>query len=159
MQSLISAHLYYTLCCRGGGALVTAERPPDGPPGSCGPRTAARVASLPGRYRLSAREIPPLLHDFFALPLSLGSGVDLQQRCTLARAPGYSSIPTTVQQQAQITMDETGWKEAGKRRWLWALVSTVAPLLHVASRRGGKVITTLLGSAFDGIASSDRLKA
>jgi hypothetical protein len=75
------------------------------------------VALLHGRYHISDREIPQLLHDFFALPLSLGSVVDLQQSCSLALAPISSAIQTTVQQQAHITMDETGWKEAGKRRW------------------------------------------
>jgi transposase len=117
------------------------------------------VALLHGRYRISDREIPQLLYDFFKLPLSLGSVVDLQHSCSLALAPVYSAIQTTVQQQAHINMDETGWKEAGKRRWLWVMVSTVATLFHVASSRAGKVITTLLGDTFDGIVSSDRLKS
>lgn len=159
VEPLITAHHYHTLCCPSCGQLVTASRPPDVPPGSFGSRTAASVALLHGRYRISDREIPQLLHDFFALPLSLGSVVDLQQSCSLALAPIYSAIQTIVQQQAHINMDETGWKEAGKRRWLWVAVSAVATLFHVASSRGGKVITRLLGSAFDGIVSSDRLKS
>jgi transposase len=155
----ITAHHYHTLCCRSCGDLVTASRPADVPPGSFGPRLAASVALLHGRYRISDREIPQLLHDFFKLPLCVGSVVDLQQSCSLALAPVYSAIQTTVQQQAHINMDETGWKEAGKRRWLWVVVSTVATLFHVASSRGGKVIATLLGETFDGIVSSDRLKS
>jgi transposase len=129
------------------------------PPGSFGPRTAATVALLHGRYRISDREIGQLLHDFFNLPLSLGSVVDLQQTSSTALAPIYTDIQTTVQQQSHVNMDETGWKEAGKRRWLWVVVSTVATLFHVAVSRGGKVITTLLGAEFDGIVSSDRLQA
>jgi transposase len=117
------------------------------------------VALLHGRYRISDREIPQLLHDFFELPLSLGSVVDLQQTSSAALAPIYSALQTTVQQQQQVNMDETGWKEAGKRRWLWVVVSTVATLFHVAKSRGGKVITTLLGASFDGIVTSDRLKS
>jgi transposase len=155
----ITAHHYHTVCCPGCGDLVTAERPADVPPGSFGPRTAATVAMLHGRYRISDREIPQLLHDFFALPISLGSVVDLQQTGSTALAPIYTAIQTTVQQQGQVNIDETGWKEAGKRRWLWVVVSTVATLFHVATSRGGKVITTLLGASFDGIVSSDRLKS
>jgi transposase len=117
------------------------------------------VALLHGRYRISDREIPQLLYDFFKLPLCLGSVVDLQQVSSQALAPVYSAIQTSVQQQAHINMDETGWKEAGKRRWLWVIVSTVATLFHVASSRAGKVITTLLGESFEGIVSSDRLKS
>jgi transposase len=112
-----------------------------------------------GRYRISDREIPHLLHDFAGLPISLGSVVDLQQTMSAALAPVYSDIQTTVQQQPHVNMDETGWKEAGKRRWLWVVVSAVATLFHVAASRGGKVITAVLGDGFGGIVSSDRLKS
>jgi transposase len=159
VEPLITAHHYHTLCCRTCGDLVTASRPADVPPGSFGPRIAASVALLHGRYRLSDREIPDLLYDLFNLPLSLGSVVDLQHSCSLALAPVYSAIQTSVQQQAHLNIDETGWKEAGKRRWLWVVVSTVATLFQVASSRAGKVITTLLGEVFEGIVSSDRLKS
>jgi transposase len=117
------------------------------------------VALLHGRYRISDREIPQLLYDFFKLPLSLGSVVELQQICSQSLAPVYNAIQTTVQQQAHINMDETGWKQAGKRCWLWVVVSTVATLFLVASSRGGKVIAALLGDSFEGVVSSDRLKS
>ena len=155
----ITAHHYHTLCCRSCGELVTASRPADVPPGSFGPRTAATVAMLHGRYRLSDREIPQLLHDLYGLPISLGSVVDLQQVVSDASAPIYTAIQTTIQQPPSINMDETGWKEAGKRRWLWVAVSRVATLFHVASSRAGKVIATLVGTAFGGVVTSDRLKS
>lgn len=155
----ITAHHYHTLCCRSCGDLVTAGRPADVPPGSFGPRTAATVAMLHGRYRLSDREIPQLLHDLYGLPISLGSVVDLQQVVSGAIAPIYTAIQTTIQQQPSINMDETGWKEAGKRRWLWVAVSRVATLFHVASSRAGKVIATMLGRPFGGVVTSARLQS
>jgi transposase len=139
----ITAHHYHTVCCPDCGQLVTAPRPPDVPPGNFGPQTAATVALLHGRYRLSDREIPNLLHDLFGLPLSLGSVVNLQQAVSQALAPIYAAIQTTLQQQAHVNMDETSWKQAGQRCWLWVVVSTVATLFHVARSRGGKVITGL----------------
>jgi transposase len=114
---------------------------------------------LHGRYRISDREIPQLLHDFAGLSISPGSVVGLQQTVSAALAPVYTDIQTTVQQQPHVNMDETGWKEAGKRRWLWVVVSTIATLFHVAVSRGGKVVTTLLGDEFAGLVSSDRLKS
>lgn len=159
VRPLISAHHYHTVCCPCCGELATAERDADVPPGSFGPQTAATVALLHGRYRLSDREIPALLHDLFGLPLSLGSVVDLQQTVSAALAPIYQAIQTSVQQQAHVHMDETGWKEGGKRRWLWVVVSTVATLFHVSASRGGKLITTLLGASFAGLVSSERLKS
>jgi transposase len=155
----ISAHHYHTVCCPSCGDLVSAHRPADVPPGSFGPQTAATIAMLHGRYRLSDREAPALLDDLFGLPISLGSVVDLQQTVSAALASVYQHIQTSVQQQGHVHMDETSWKEGGKRRWLWVVVSTVATLFHVAASRGGKVITTLLGVEFAGLVSSDRLKS
>src|SRR5690349_13002378 len=57
VQPLVAAHQYHTVCCQGCGALVTAERPADVPPGAFGPRTAAVVSLLHGRYRISHREV------------------------------------------------------------------------------------------------------
>ena len=155
----VTAHHYHTVCCPGCGDLVTAERPPEVPPGSFGPQVAATVAMLHGRYRLSDREIPALLDDLFGLPISLGSVVDLQQTVSVALAPVYTAIQQVVQQQAHVHMDETGWKEARQRRWLWVVVSTVATLFHVAASRSGKVISTVLGEGYAGRITSDRHKA
>jgi transposase len=155
----ISAHHYHTVCCPDCGALVTAQRPAEVPPGAFGARTAATIAMLHGRYRLSDREIAKLLLDLYGLPLSLGSVVDLEQTVSTALAPVYQTIQTAVQQQEVVNIDETGWKEAGQRRWLWVVVSSLATLFHVASSRGGKVIEVLLGSEFEGVVGSDRLKA
>jgi transposase len=119
---------------------------------------AATVAMLHGCYRISDRELPHLLDDLCGLPISLGSVVELQQTVSAALAPVYTSVQALVQQQAHVNMDETGWKEAGKRRWLWVVVSTIATFFHVAASRGGKVLTTILGAEFGGLVSSDRLK-
>jgi transposase len=159
VRPYVTAHHYHTVrcpCCRD---LVTAERPADVPPGSFGPQTAATVAMLHGRYRLSDREIPQLLHDLYGLHMSVGSVVGLQQTVSSAIASIYTVIQTVVQQQAHINMDETGWKEAGQRRWLWVAVSEIATLFPVAASRGGKVITTMLGAEFAGVVTSDRLKS
>src|SRR5215475_4148480 len=83
----ITAHQYHTVCCPGCGGLVTADRPADVPPGAFGPRTAAAITILHGDYHLSDRNLPRLLHDFFGLPISLGSVVALQQTGSAALAP------------------------------------------------------------------------
>ena len=70
--------------------------------------------------------VPRLLADFFGLPLSLGSVVALQQTGSAALEGVYAAIHTAVQQQDRCNIDETGWKEAGNRRWLWTMVTTIA---------------------------------
>jgi transposase len=156
MRPEVSAHHYHTVCCRGCGTLVTAARPSDVPPGAFGPRTAAAVTILHGDYHLSDRNVTRLLADFFGLPLSLGSVVALQQTGSAALAPVYTAIHSAVQQQERCNIDETGWKQAGKRRWLWTMVTAVATFFYVATSRDGPGLRHLLGMAYRGIVGSDR---
>ena len=152
----ISAHHYHTVCCQGCGNLVTAGRPADVPPGAFGSRTAAAVTILHGDYHLSDRMLPRLLHDFFGLPISLGSVVALQQTGSAALAPIYDAIHLAVQQQDRCNIDETSWKEAGKRRWLWTMVTAIATFFYVATSRNGSALRHLLGETYSGIVGSDR---
>jgi len=156
VQPLVAAHQYHTVCCQGCGALVTAERPADVPPGAFGSRTAAVVSLLHGRYRISHREVVNLLADLFQLPLSLGSVVTLQTTVSTALAPIYADIHTHVQAAPVANVDETGWKEAGKRRWLWVMVTAMATCFSVATSRTGPALRHLLGTTYRGIVGSDR---
>ena len=159
MQPHITAHHYHTVCCPACGDLVTAQRPDDLPPGAFGPRTAAVASLLHGRYRISQREVGALLEDLFALPLSVGSVVTLQATVSAALAPVYTEVQAQVQAAAVVNVDETGWKEAGDRRWLWTVVTAVATLFLVAASRGAKTLRSLLGTDYGGIVGSDRGRA
>jgi transposase len=55
--------------------------------------------------------------------------------------------------------DETGWRQAGQRRWLWVVVTAVATVFVVAASRGSAVVKGLLGETFDGRVVSDRWSA
>ena len=156
VEPLVAAQHYHTVGCPGCRALVTAERPADVPPGAFGPRTAALVSLLHGRYRISHREVVNLLADLFQLPLSLGSVVTLQTTVSTALAPISADILTHVQAAPVANVDETGWKEAGKRRWLWVMVTALATCFYVATSRNGPALRHLLGPAYRGIVGSDR---
>ena len=158
VHPLITAHHMHTLCCHGCGELVTASRPSTVPPGAFGPRAAAVVALLHGRYRISHREVVNLFGDLFDLPLSLGSVVSLQSHVSASLAPVYEQVQTTVQSAQVLNIDETGWKEAGARRWLWTVVGVMATLFVVANSRGRSVLNSLVGANYDGIVGSDRAR-
>src|SRR5437773_1839513 len=129
----VTAHQYHTVCCPGCGNLVTAPRPPDVPNGAFGPRAAAAVTILHGDYHLSDRTVPRLLSDFFGLPISLGSVVALQQEGSAALEEVSAASHSAGEQQDRCTIDERGWKEAGKRRWLWTMLTTYASFFSVAT--------------------------
>jgi transposase len=156
IRPVITAHHYHTVCCPGCGGLVTAERPEDVPPGAFGARAAAGIALLHGDYHLSNRAVRRLFADFFGFPISLGGVVDLQQIASTALAPVYQTILAAVQQQDRANLDETGWKEGGRRCWLWTMVTEVATAFLIHPSRAGPALRQLLGADFAGIATSDR---
>jgi transposase len=47
-------------------------------------------------------------------------------------------------------VDETGWKQAGKKRWLWTAVTSTAALFVIHLRRGAAGLKALLGEAIEG---------
>jgi transposase len=70
----------------------------------------------------------------------------------------------STESQAQVTaadkanVDETGWKKAGKKLWLWVAVTAAATVFRIADRSAAS-LTALLGQNFNGIITSDRFKS
>jgi transposase len=114
---------------------------------------------LHGRYRLSVREIVSLLLDVFHLPISPGSVIALCGLVSAALAAAYAESQAAVTQADHSHVDETGWKQAGQRRWLWVAVGVVSTVFLVATQRSAQALKTLLGDTFRGVVISDRFKA
>ena len=156
IQPHVTEHQFPTVCCPHGQAAVRAPHPPDVPPGAFGPRVAALVSLLHGRYRLSDRETVALLADLCGLPLSLGSVPALCQTVSRALAPVYERVQATVEAQPMVNVDETSWKETGTRHWLWVAVTAVCTLFRLAQHRSAAALQALLGDTYTGLVGSDR---
>jgi transposase len=157
-RPLVTAHQYHTVSCPTCQAAIRADRPRHVPPGAFGPRVAALIGVLRGDYHLSDQHIRTLLADVYGLDVSDGSVVALQGVVSAALADPYQALHTHIQHAAGVNVDETGWKEAGKRRWLWVVVTQAATLFQVASGRGAAVLRALLGEHYRGMVGADRLK-
>ena len=159
VEPVITEHRYHTVTCPHCQTAVSAPRPADVPSGAFGPQLTALVGLLHGRYRLSAREIQALLADLWRVPLGLGSVPTLYRQVGAALAGPYAEVQAQVQTTPHAHVDETSWKQAGQRRWLWVAVGTLSTLFLVTPSRAGHVLASLLGEAFVGIVHSDRYKA
>jgi transposase len=117
------------------------------------------VAVLAGRYRLSRREVVGVCQDVLGAPLAVGSVDRLCQAAAQALAGPVAALVAAVQQAPAAHADETSWREAGQRRWLWVVVTAVATVFTLAPSRGRAVIQGLLGEEFAGYLISDRWSA
>ncbi len=142
--------------CAHCGKRTRAALPQGVPRRPFGPRLVAVLALLTGRYRLSRREVQQALQDLWAVRLSLGAVVRQEQAQSAALAPVVAEVRAAVQQAAVVNMDETGWRQAKQRAWLWTVVLAELTVFQIDRRRGGAVVDALLGAAYAGVVGSDR---
>lgn len=124
-----------------------------------GPRLTAIGSVLHGRYRLSMRETAGLFADLLGVPIGVGSVPRLCVEVSSALSTPYAAVREQVEQQAHANVDETGWKQAGDKRWLWVAVTALCTLFVVATNRSAAVLASLLGETFVGVVTSDRYRA
>lgn len=144
-------------CCCGKCGQLTAARLPDGvPTGAFGPRLQAMIATMVGQLRLSRRMTQVACKDLLGLDISVGSIQATCERVSDAIAPEVASIAEQIAAAPWVHADETGWRQRGDRRWLWAATAEHAELFLVASNRGRDALGDLLPETFRGVVHSDR---
>jgi transposase len=138
------------------GAVTRASIPEEIRAHGCGPRLTATLAYLTGKHHATKRAAEEISADVFGAPISLGTVSALEQEVSAALEPAHAEALTAVQEADVKNVDETSWKQAGQKRWLWvaATASVAAFLIH--SKRSLKGLATLLGNTIHGILCSDR---
>jgi transposase len=114
------------------------------------------VALLSGRYRLSRREVQQVLRDLWNVTLSLGAVLRQERAESAALAPVIAEVRAAVQQAAVVNLDETGWREAKRRAWLWTAVTPSLTAFLIDRSRGATALVALVGESFTGLVGSDR---
>ena len=145
--------------CPGCGTLSHAAIPAEVKAHSVGPHLAATLAYLAGRHHLSQRGLEELAEDVFDVPLSLGTVGHLAEQASAALAPAHAEAVQAVRQAPVKNVDETGWKLAGDRCWLWAAATATVVAFVIHARRSVAGLQALLGNVVTGIIGSDRWSA
>lgn len=140
-------------CC---GEVTWAPIPAELRAHGCGPRLTATLAYLTGRHQLPKRAAEEISEDVFAVPIALGTISALEQEVSTALAPAHAEALTAVQEAAVKNVDETSWKEAGTKRWLWVAATTTVAAFIIHSKRSILGLATLLSNTIQGILCSDR---
>lgn len=124
-----------------------------------GPRLAAMAAFLTGACHLSRRLVEEVFEDVLMVPIALGTVSNLEAEVSDALAPPYQEAATAVQEAPAKNLDETGWKQRGKRHWLWAAATATIAFFSIHRLRGEEGLLKLLGGKLLGIFSTDRWSA
>ena len=155
IQPYLEEFQLHRLWCGDCGKFTRARFPEGVPAGAFGPRLQATIALLSGVYRLSKRSVESVLADFFHTPISLGSICACEAAVSEALAEAVEQAREHVQSAPVVHADETGWREANNKAWLWVAVTATATVFMIHAKRGQVAARGLLGE-FGGVLVSDR---
>jgi transposase len=145
--------------CPDCGQLTRATIPEEIRAHSVGPRLTAALSYFAGCHGVSKRGIEEISEALFQAPLALGTIANLEQEMSAALVPAHQAAVAAVRQAAVKYVDETGWKQAGRKRWLWAAVSSNVAVFLIDVYRNVTALRKLLGPTLSGILCSDRWRA
>jgi transposase len=154
----VTEYQRHRLTCPHCGETTCAELPAGVPQGQSGPRLMAFTALLMAFYRQSKRRTADFLSTLFGQPCCPSLTVKIQNQVTTALRPSYEALAAQLPAQEQLSIDETGTKEANGKAWLWTFVARMFTVFAVRATREATALTAFLGEAFHGVVNCDRAK-
>jgi transposase len=141
--------------CPGCGAVTQAKLPPEVPSERFGARLQGAVTALAAGFRLSRRQVADLCRELFGCRIAIGSVDAIVARQGIALREPQERLCEAVRGSPVLCVDETGWKQAGERRFLWGAFTEEAAVIRVAASRHREEAEELLAGS-EAIVSSDR---
>ena len=114
------------------------------------------IATLTGRYRLARDETTSLLSDLLGVDLSEGTVQAVCERVSDAVSGSVAELEAALPSAPQLYLDETGWKQAGVRHWLWTASTDLLAVFAIHRRRSSAQVRDWLPTDPEGIVTSDR---
>jgi transposase len=152
----VTEHQAHGRTCQSCGHLTWETIPAEARGHVCGPRLSAALAFFSGAMHLSKRKIEETAETVLGVPIALGTVSNLEQEMSDALASAHAEARQAIQDAPAKNVDETGWKKAAERWWLWGAASDVVACFIITPTRGAVGLTALLGEKISGIVSSDR---
>jgi transposase len=156
MAAIVTEHQAHTRTCSRCGLINCGTIPAEVRAHVFGPRIAATMSYFSGRFHLSKRAVKEFVEAVFDVPVSLGTVVTLEQQTSAALTPAHDQARDEVRDAPAKNADETGWKLAGAKRWLWTAATATVAFFVIHVHRGSRGLQALLGEAITGILISDR---
>jgi transposase len=158
LRLLLIHHWRHRLQCPQCGAENLAGLDPMRRTGQ-GPRLTAFIGLLTCHNRQSRSLVRDLIDDLFGLRISTGTVQACFERLGAALAQPVSELEDALGRVGAVHLDETGWRQWGKRCWLWVATTGLFSLFMIHPRRGTDALRLWFPEGFDGTVHSDRWSA
>jgi transposase len=159
VRAEVTEYRRHTLRCRGCGRLTRAHWPAGVRQTSFGPCAQAVVGYLTGRLGASHRDVVEAMAVLYGLRMSTGSVSAIQRQVSHALAAPAEEAVRFVRRQVAQHVDETGWREAGRLKWLWVNATRDVTAFEVLDGRGAGEAGRMIDVRAGGIITTDRYGA
>src|SRR5262249_44309140 len=159
VKAKVTEYQQHRLSCPACGEVTAAGWPEEMPRGNFGPRAQAIVGYLTGRLALSHRDVVEAMAALHGLSLGLGSVAAIQTQVSQALEHPVKTARQYVHQQPVNQVDETGWPEGDKQKWMWIDVTPKVTVFQIFRGRGQAEAREMIGKGFSGIVNTDRYAA
>jgi transposase len=120
-----------------------------------GPRAVAIAAQLNKELGVAMGKVSQIL-ELFGIKVTAGGLYQAIGRLARAAEPTRKALVLAVRQSAAVAADETGWRVAGYRQWLWVFVGQDGITVYlIAPGRGYEQAASVLGEGFSGVLERD----
>lgn len=156
LAAVITEHQGHSRTCPCCGEVTRAAIPASIRAHSVGPRFTATLSYLVGVHGVSKRGVEEIAEQLFDAPIALGTVSNLEQEMSAALVPAYEEARAAIAAAPIKHADETGWKQAGKKRWLWVAATATVVFFAIQPRRNLSALKRAVGATLSGILCSDR---
>jgi transposase len=132
---------YRCLSCRK-NSIATL---PTGIPDSVfGPKLMGLIVTLTGVFHLAKREAAQLIKELYGIDVGIGSVSNIEERVSQALDPIYQRIHSFVMESKLCKhFDETGWRDRGKRHYVWLASCDQAAFYMIDRHRSSEAFLKL----------------
>lgn len=158
IKAIITEYQLQKYRCKDCGKNSTASLPPGIPDSAFGPKLMGLLVTLTGVLHLAKREAIQLIKELYGVDPGVGSVPNIEERVSIALDPIYDRIHKFVVGHKFCThFDETGWRDRGKRHFVWLATCRHAAVYSVDPRRSKAAFQRLIGrETWEGPAVTDR---
>jgi transposase len=152
---IVKEYRHHTYTCSSCQKSHTAPETEESRSGLFSVGLIALVAYLKGRCHVSFRALKDFFQEALGIVVSSGFLAKQVKKASMALKDVYNGLVERLKGEEHLHIDESGWKENGKRRWIWAYRAEKYAVFIIHESRGEKVLEEVLGKGYEGIITCD----
>jgi transposase len=130
--------------CATCGKNSVAPLPTGVPDSAFGPKLMGLMVTLTGVFHLAKREAVQLIKELYGVDMGVGSVSNIEERVSEALDPIYQRIHGFIMESKLCKhFDETGWRDRGKRHYVWLASCELAAVYMIDRHRSSEAFLKL----------------